>query len=167
MEDLISDWNSNLAEREKMVKDHNEEVSKRFKAGEIAAETAMSLLEPVPKKVKAPTEAWLRKWKQAYGWSMITRSGDDLQWLPFDHVDMQQSREETLKLLSHHAVHKYCILNYDQIWRSCYGLTKHKLNYKNREYAGHRTSKAKFGQRQDKKLNHVRGSRRSMTVPWQ
>ena len=69
--------------------------------------------------------------------------------------------------VTHHEVHGYCILNYDQIWMSWYGLTKHKLNHKNRECAGSRASKAKFGQRPDKRLNHVRGSRRSMTVPWQ
>lgn len=110
-------------------------------------------------------QSWIRWWRAQFGWSLLTRSGDDLQWLPYGHPDMQQSRKETLDLIDNQGVHKFLILNYDQVWRNAWSMSKHKLHYKDRAKVGSRCGKARPGQREDKKIHSIKGNRRSITVP--
>ena len=109
-------------------------------------------------------ENWIRWWRQAFGWSLLTRGGDDQQWLPWDSPDMVRSRQETLELIQEKGVHPYLVLNYDQLWRQSWSTSKFKLHYKHRSGAGKRVAKRKAGAREDKKIHAVRGSRRSITV---
>ena len=62
-------------------------------------------------------------------------------------------------------MHKFLILNYDQLWRNCWQMSRYKLCFKNRSGAGKRVRKVAAGMRADKKIHSVRGSRRSITVP--
>lgn len=94
LNNLIDDWNAGLEKTKTMVEEHNKDIEDRFKAGKLQAAAALAALEPMPKMVPHPSESWVRRWKVSWGWSMLSRGGDEQQSLPFDHIDMQQSREE-------------------------------------------------------------------------
>ena len=81
---------------------------------------------------------------------------------------MQRSRQETMELIAKAGVHRYLLLNYDQLWRAAWtpSGSKFKLHYKHRSGAGKRVPKRRAGAREDKKIHSVRGSRRSITVAW-
>lgn len=166
MSDLVKDWNATLPERIEMARTWNTSVEERYRSGALSTEAAQASLEPIPEPVAVPTHAWVRWWRQCFGWSLLTRGGDDQQWLPYDHVDMVQSRAETKELLATGLCHPYLLLNYDQLWRTAWGMSRFKLHYKHRSGTGRRVGKTKVGQRQDKKVHAVKGSRRSITVPW-
>ena len=148
-----------------MVAEHNRDVENRYRAKEISAEQVLSSLEPEPKRINYPSDSWVRMWKSCWGWSMLTRSSDDSSWLPYTHSDMQTARDEVNKLVSEHGCHRYLLLNYDQVWRNAWSLTKTPLCYKQRSGAGKRIKKARVGTRIDKKIHAIRGSRRSLTDP--
>ena len=112
------------------------------------------------------SESWVRSWKRMWGWAMLARSSDDASWLPFSHADMEMARIEVGQLMTKHSVHRFLILNFDQVWRNCWSLSKTPLCYKVRSLAGQRAKKAKVGSRIDKKLHSIRGARRSITVSW-
>jgi hypothetical protein len=166
MSSLIDDWNAALRDMVKLVDDHNAAVKERYEKGEISSEAAMASLEPRPEPIQHPTESWVRAWKRNWGWAMLGRSSDDSSWLPYHHSDMEVARTEVKKLVSEHGCHKWLLLNFDQIWRNCWSLSKTPLFYKSREQAGQRAKKAKVGARIDKKLHSIRGARRSITVSW-
>ena len=161
---LIDDWNAAIPAMAKLVQDHNDEIHSQYERGEISAEAALAAKETVPKALSHPTESWVRAWKRSWGWAMLARSSDDSSWLPYSHADMELARSEVHKLVSQHGVHPYLILNYDQVWRNCWSLSKTPLCYKSRAMAGQRAKKAKLGSRIDKKLHSIRGARRSITV---
>lgn len=119
---------------------------------------------PIPQLIDPPGAIWAQWFKEAYGWSLLTRRGDDQQWLPYHHPDMVQSRAATQALIDEQEVNKFLILNYDQIWRSSWSMEHHKLHYKVRSKAGKRGSKRKAPHQEAKKVHAVKGSRRSMTV---
>ena len=118
----------------------------------------------IPREISRPGVGWAKWWKESFGWSLLTRRGDDQQWLPYHHPDMAQSREATSALVQEDDVHKFMILNFDQIWRSSWSMEHHKLHYKDRRAAGCRMKKKKIPHREAKKVHAVKGSRRSMTV---
>lgn len=146
-----------------MIAEHNREVKARYEANEISAQQVLSLVEPEPKPIKYPSESWIRIWKSCWGWAMLTRSADDSAWLPYSHTDMETARNEVNKLVSEHGCHPYLLLNYDQVWRNAWSLSKTPLCYKQRSGAGKRTKKARVGTRIDKKVHAIRGARRSLT----
>lgn len=166
MNSLIDDWNAALPDMVKLVDDHNAAVKERYEKGEISSEAAMASLEPRPAPIPHPTESWVRAWKRNWGWAMLGRASDDSSWLPYHHSDMEVARTEVKKLVSEHGCHKWLLLNFDQIWRNCWSVSKSPLCYKSREQAGQRARKVKVGARIDKKLHTIRGSRRSITVSW-
>ena len=148
-----------------MVQKWNDEIMRKFEKGDIHAAAAIEGYLPPPRPVEAPSLAWVRKWKSSWGWSMLTRSADESTWLPYNHVDMQQSRARTAQMIAE-GVHRFLILNYDQLWRNSWCMSKHKIAWKDRQAVGTRARKCPAGARQDKKIHAVRGSRRSMTATW-
>lgn len=138
--------------------------SRQPQAGDISEEAVLASYMPIPTLVSPPGKAWAVWWKEAFGWSLLTRRGDDQQWLPYEHPDMSQSRAATQALIDEQGVHRFLILNFDQIWRSSWSMEHHKLHYKDRRAAGARGKKRKIQHREAKKVHAVKGSRRSMTV---
>ena len=149
-----------------LVRQHNQDVRDRYESGELSAEATLASLEPIPAKLEHPSESWVRSWKRMWGWAMLARSSDDASWLPFSHADMEMARIEVGQLMTKHSVHRFLILNFDQVWRNCWSLSNTPLCYKVRSLAGQRAKKAKVGSRIDKKLHSIRGARRSITVSW-
>ena len=166
LEGLIVDWNCTHSQRVELVRRYNKELQDRLQNGEVSHETALRGILPEPKVVPAPSEAWVRHWKDVWGWSMVTRGGDEQQWLPWNHPDMVQSREDTRALISKENVHKFLILNYDQVWRTAWQMSRHKLAFKPRASKGLRGKKKACGPKESKKVHAVRGSRRSLTAAW-
>ncbi|CAK9092325.1 Uncharacterized protein (Fragment) [Durusdinium trenchii] len=161
---LISDWNSSLPDRAAMVQSFNEDLETKYKNGEMHAEAVVEAYHPLPREIAVPSMAWIRQWKASWGWSMLTRGSDDASYLPYNHVDMQMSRQRTLDLIHKKGVHKFLLLNFDQVWRNNWNMAKFKLAFKDRVNIGRKGNKAQIGPREDKKLHHIRGSRQSMTV---
>eukprot|EP00438_Fugacium_kawagutii_P000587 Skav208510 [mRNA] locus=scaffold2509:35177:39569:- [translate_table: standard] len=120
-------------------------------------------MEMKPATLTRPTISWCRHWKQRFGWTMITRGQDDSQWLAYDHPDMIASRASFQKLLVDEQIHTGLVLNYDQMWRTCWQTTRFKLAYKSRRYAGQMYGGERMGPRDDKKITSVKGARRSLT----
>lgn len=156
-----------MEERIKLVEEWNASLKADFHNGKISAEAALKGYERIPAKLSYPSLSWVRWWKSAWGWSMLTRAGEESSWLPFSHPDMVQSREHTMSLINEKHVHPYLILNYDQLWRNCWQMSRHKLCYKSRHGTGRRVGKTAADMRTDKKLHSVKGSRRSVTAPCQ
>ena len=52
-------------------------------------------------------------WRTAWGWSMLTRSADSQQWLPYDHCDLSATRDHVADLLAT-GTHPGLVLNYDR-----------------------------------------------------
>lgn len=160
---LVNDWNAALEEMTEETKAHNAKLEQDYKEEKILAETLIEGIQPLPVLLKHPTEQWARWWKASWGWSVLSRSGDEQAgWLEFSHPDMVQARDEFGKLLTEHGV----CLNYDQVWRNAFSIGRVPLMYKPREYAGERRHKSKLDSRLDKKLHSIRGARRSITVLW-
>ena len=164
---LVDDWNSCLAFLVQKAEEWNKGLVESYERGEISPETLMASLEPEPKQVMHPTEAWCREFKLNFGWSMVTRGSDDAQWLGYCHPDMASARQAFQEMLQDPVapVHPALVLNFDQLWRNSYNATKFKMFYKPRAFIGQRGRKKTPGRREDKKAHHVRGARRSMTVP--
>lgn len=162
MESLLNDWNSSTEDRAVAVQKWNQSIEQDYKDGKISAEAVIAGILPVPEKIKPPTPAWVRWWKASWGWSMLSRSGDTQGWLPFAHEDMCRSREQTRQLLAE-GCHKFLCLNYDQLWRSAWNMGQHRLCFKDRQFKGKRVAKRKVTAHADKKVHHVKGSRRSIT----
>lgn len=162
MESLLNDWNSSTEDRAVAVQKWNQSIEQDYKDGKISAEAVIAGILPVPEKIKPPTPAWVRWWKASWGWSMLSRSGDSQGWLPFAHEDMCRSREQTRQLLAE-GCHKFLCLNYDQLWRSAWNMGQHRLCFKDRQFKGKRVAKRKVPAHADKKVHHVKGSRRSIT----
>lgn len=166
--DLIDDWNRTLDERCEVVKAANAEVGRKYKEGLLLPEAAIEALQPLPERLQYPSESWVRWWKSSWGWSMLQRSADDQQYLPYGHQDMAMARKLVKDMfeVEDPPVHRYLLLNYDQVWRSCYSNSKYKLCYKDRSGAGQRARKKAIPRRLDKKLHTVKGSRASLTASW-
>ena len=74
---------------------------------------------PRPRKLRTPDRRWGSWFLKKYGWSLLSRSSDQQQSLPYSHDDMRVAREDYQKLLQS-GVHGALILNYDQLWRCCW-----------------------------------------------
>ena len=160
---MVDDWNKSLEENISRVRQYNESVVERYKAGELHAEAVQGAFLPLPKKLKVPSQSWARYWRSKWGWSMLTRGSNEQEWLGYNHPDMKLSRDSFQEMIES-GCHPGLILNFDQLWRACWATSKFKLAYKPRGLAGERSSKQKAGPRLDKKVHSVKGSRRSMTV---
>lgn len=163
---LIDDWNTALEHTTAVITQHNEEVERKYKSGELLPESFLNAYLPVPKKVDYPSLSWVRWWKASWGWTLLARTDNGGGWLPFNSSDMQQAREEVRALITRDSVNKHLILNYDQVWRCAFSLTKCPLMYKHRSGAGQRAAKRRMGPQHDKKIHTIRGSRKSITAPW-
>lgn len=118
-------------------------ITPRRQAGDIFEEAVLASYLPIPRLVSPPGAQWAKWWKEAFGWSLLTRRGDDQHWLPYQHPDMVQSRSATQALIDEENVHKFLILNFDQIWRSSWSMENHKLHYKSHYRGGARGKKTK------------------------
>ena len=165
MKSLVDDWNASLEETTAMVENHNKKIDDAYRAGMLLPETVLNAIEPIPSKVSCPSDSWLRWWKGAWGWTLLTRSPDEAGWLPYGHCDMEAARSATKNLITQEGVHPFLVLNYDQCWRNAFSLNKAPLMFKDRSGTGRRVGKTKMNPRGDKKIHAVRGARRSITVP--
>lgn len=146
------------------MEEWNKEIEAKYSAGDLLPEATLAALEPEPKKIMQPTDAWVRWWRAAFGWSMLTRSDNEGSWLPYGHADMEAARRGVAELFSVKKVHPFLCLNVDQLWRNAWCLRGHKLCFKDRAAAGVRAKRTKVGPRQDKKVHSVKGARSSITA---
>lgn len=165
MESLIQDWNMSLSDRCALVDSWNEDLMARYRNGEVLAETVLDILEPKPERLTDPSQSWIRAWKAQWGWSMLTRQGEEGAWLPYSSSDMEIARNQVKEMFSKKNCHRFLLLNYDQLWRNHWSASRHKLCYKARSGAGKRVRKTAIGMKVDKKVHAVKGSRQSVTVP--
>lgn len=164
MRSLIDDWNAALTSRMSAVKAWNADLIAKYQADDMLPETLLKFWEPEPQLLRAPSESWIREWKASFGWSTLTRGGDEQAWLSYNSSEMEQARNQINSMFTTKNVHKFLCLNYDQLWRNSWGLSKHKLAYKNRKGAGKKVLKTAIGMRGDKKVHAVKGARQSVTA---
>ena len=164
--EMVAEWNENLPSHVARVESWNAELIQQFRDGQLSADAVIEGLEEPPEPLKPPSLMWCHHWRERYGWSMVTRGQDDAAWLSFDHPDMQASRDAVQHLIQHEKVNENLILNYDQLWRTCWATSRYKLAFKDRRLIGKQSKnrKARVGPREDKKLTSVKGARRSLTV---
>ena len=159
---LISDWNESAESSAKEVEAYNANVLNQYKEGSIHPKALEAAFEPMPQKLKQPSRSWCQWWRMAWGWSMLTRSADSQQWLPYEHADLQATRDHVADLLAT-GTHGGLVLNWDQIWRNSYDVSKFKVAYKTRANVGKRTRRTRPNPQFDKKSHAIKGARKSMT----
>ena len=164
MQGLVQQWNESLESCREEVRRWNSEVASRLEANAITPQAALEALMAEPRMVPAPNEKWARWFLVQWGWSILSKSSDSQQWLPYSHPDMVSARTAFRDLIDTHGCHPGLILNYDQLWRSAW-MTSGKLLWKSGE-KGLRVSRAKAPQRADKKIHSVKHGRRGITVSW-
>lgn len=161
---LIHDWNTNIESIGEEVKLHNAQLIQDFRDGKLHPVAFQKGLEPLPKRLKEPSKSWCQWFRQAWGWSMLSRSSDTQAWLSYDHPDMVMAREAVRELETVHGCHDGMIINYDQIWRCSYSTSTFKMAFKRRCDAGKRAKKTRPNPRFDKKAHNIKGARKAMTV---
>lgn len=134
-----------------------------FNSERMSAEAALAALEPTPQPIPKPNEQWCRDFRTRWGWSMLTRSAEDSSHLPYDHCDMESSREAFRRMVSS-GVDQRLILNFDQLWRNCWSTSHFRMSFKHRSQIGKRCHRSKVGARESKKITQVKGARRAMTA---
>ena len=162
---LIADWNDSIEDTIAAVKLFNEDIIKKFKAKEISGEALLAAIEPEPKKVALPSKTWIYWWRMTWGWGLLTKSPEDQAFLEYQHPDMDTARAAISGLMTSDKCHPAMLLNYDQIWRNSYQVSKFKMLFKQKEVIGARSKRTKASGRESKKCHAVKGARRSMTVP--
>ena len=105
-----------------LVTEHNAKLQSDFEQGLLSAEAVLTAVQPVPVRIRYPTPSWIRWWKSSWGWTLLSRGGDEQGWLPYSHPDMAAARLDTKRLFSEDGCHKRLCLNYDQIWRNAFTL---------------------------------------------
>ena len=166
LEDLIADWNKTIPNRRALAEEWNQQVHDDFSSGKLTAEATIAALEPLPRPLTNPSESWVRWWKSQWGWSNLTRSNDDTTWLPYWHQDMIEARNKVRELFEQGGVDPRLCLNFDQVWRNSWSVSRHKLCYKHRSKAGIKAKKTRHDPRFDKKVHSVKGARASITATW-
>ena len=161
--DLIEDWNAGLDVRREKVRRFNEELKDKYQNGELRAEALEASILPEPREVRKPGREWVYQWRQAFGWSMLTRTSDAQAWLPFHDADMAMARDYVNSLPSR-GVADGLVLNFDQVWRQSFDTHRYKLAFKPREGRGKRMKKVRPNGRFDKKAYVVKGARKGLTV---
>ena len=159
------DWNKTVPDMAGKVEESNREILANVEAGNLEPEAVIDLWMPTPKELPLPKRQWAHWFLQQYGWSFLSRSSDTQSWLPFNHPDMKMTRQRLVDLISSGKVSGSLILNFDQVWRSCYQFGG-KLLYKDRTKVRQRSKRSKAPKRSDKKLHTVKGGRRGITDSW-
>ena len=108
---LIHDWNTNIESIGEEVKLHNAQLIQDFRDGKLHPVAFQKGLEPLPKRLKEPSKSWCQWFRQAWGWSMLSRSSDTQAWLSYDHPDMVMAREAVRELETVHGCHDGMIIN--------------------------------------------------------
>ena len=147
-----------------MVENYNKGIVDSYEKGLLSPQALMESLEPRPEAIAKPSPIWCRDFRANWGWSMLTRGSSDAQWLGFTHPDMESSRQQFAKMLE--SCHPFLILNFDQVWRNSWSTSAFKMFHKSRTQTGKRGRPRAPGPREDKKVHHVKGARRAMTVSW-
>ena len=140
------------------IKNQNEQMLSK------SHEAAMAGLTALPKPLKVPSASWCRMFQKNWGWSLLSAGSEAQAYLPYDHVDMVMSRNHVKDLFTTQGVHPGLLLNFDQVWRQAFSHNA-KLRFKPRHLAGVKASKTRPNKHSDKKIHHIRGSRRSITAP--
>lgn len=117
---LVRDWNQNIDKMATSVKEANDQLLENMNAGKLDTEAVVRAWLPVPAALPLPSSAWASWFLKEWGWSFLSRSSDTQTWLPWDHADMQASRDRLRTLIHERHVHPALGLNFDQLWRSCY-----------------------------------------------
>ena len=164
IQSLVEDWNSNLEKRKEVAFEHNADLVKQVEAGELTATAAVKGLMEVPEFLPPPPESWCKWFRKKSGWSLLSRSMENAQWLPCDHPDMVASRQFVQDMLADGEVHPALILNVDQVWRRAHD-NRFRFMYKEREKIGLYRKRVKVKRTVDKKAHFIGGSRRSVTAP--
>ena len=164
--DLVNDWNGTLEHRREAASCHNLALWKQVENGEVEASAALEGLLPIPERITPPAESWCKWFRQVYGWSLLGRSTENAQWLPYQHPDMVAARAAIQALMTEKGCHGGMLLNVDQVWRRAFD-NKTRFMHKSRESVGARGKRRKASRTIDKKAHFVQGSRRSVTVSWQ
>lgn len=164
MAGLVKDWNAALKFGQDAVEEQNKKLLELVKNGEMTMEAALAGWSQLPHPVKPPSASWARSFQQKWGWSLLSKGSQGGGWLPYNHPDMVHARQATQALFESRGVHEALLLNFDQMWRTCFSFDG-KLRFKPRAFAGQKVPKQKTGQHESKKLHHVSGCRKSLTAP--
>lgn len=163
IQNLVQDWNKNIANAIDKVKAHNQMLSQEMDAGRLSPQTVMQQWLPVPTLVQQPSVQWARWFLKEFGWSLLARGDGSQGWLAYNHCDMVATRAKVEGLISKRGCHPALILNYDQLWRSCYQWGG-RLLYKHRKNKGMRAKKKRAPKTMGKKHHAVKGARRGITA---
>lgn len=147
-----------------MIQAFNDELRNKYENNAIQPQTLLDSYMPLAKHLSCPSESWLRMWKSCWGWSTLARGGDQQAWLPFSSPDMAAARRSIRGLFESKQVHRFLLLNYDQLWRCCFSAGKTRMCYKDRQGAGRRVIKKPPSMKVDKKMHSIKGGRQSVTV---
>ena len=164
MSSLVSDWNATLEKRNELITKFNEELRNKYESNLIHSQTFLNSYMQLEEPMTCPGLPWIRMWKACWGWSTLSRSGDEQAWLPYSSSDMVAARRSIRGLFESKQVHPFLLLNYDQLWRCCFSAGKTPMSYKHRQGAGKRVVKQPPSMKVDKKMHSIKGGRQSVTV---
>lgn len=164
IEGLVRDWNKNIPNMAQAVKQSNQVLLDEMESGQLEAEAVIKAWMPTPSELPLPGSRWARWFLKEWGWSWLSRASDTQSWLPYSHPDMKAQRERLKTLLVSGRVHPALVLNFDQLWRSCYQFGG-TLLYKERKRVGSKSKRCKAPKKSDKKLHMVKGARKGITEP--
>lgn len=136
-----------------------------MESGELTAKAAVSGVMSMPEMVVRPDTRWAAWFRRKYGWSLLSRGMENAAWLPYNHPDMENTRQKISALITEKKVHPGMMLNVDQVWRRAYD-NKARFMYKDRSKFGKRAKRCRPARTIDKKAHYIGNSRRSLTVTW-
>ena len=163
MQAVVRDWNKSVEVTQALVKEANAKLLDDVRSQNLDPETLLRAWVPVPKPLAAPSVHWARWFLKSWGWSIFSKASDAQGWLPFDHCDMQATRQRMQDMLESGQIHGAMCLNFDQLWRSCWAFGG-KL-YTNVDQKREKGTSVATPKKHDKKLHTIKGARRGITVP--
>lgn len=165
MQAVVRDWNKSVESTRARVEAANAKLLDDVRSQKLDPETLLRAWLPVPRPLAAPSVHWARWFLKGWGWSIFSKASDSQGWLPYDHCDMEATRQRMRDMLVSGQCHGAMVLNFDQLWRSCWAFGG-KLLYKSRSKKGEKHQRCRAPKKHDKKLHTVKGARRGITVPW-
>lgn len=123
---LIDEYNAGLQEAVDKVTLHNASVIQDLSAAGATRGTVRRSLLPVPKPCPHVNKKWCRKFYQLFLWrrKALNTAGN---FLEFDDPRLRASRLQLHSRIEHDNVHKWLILNIDQVWRQSLRFEKSVL----------------------------------------
>ena len=160
---LVAHWNQGLEKTKQLVQEQNEALHQRHAAGQLSAPALAKALQPIPQELKPPGSKWARSFIRNFGWSLLSGNSEQAS-LPMNHPDMQLFRDYYETMVTKDGIHKWLVLNFDQLWRCAYSCSG-KMAWKPRGNVTKRGRKVKAPKTLDKKRHAIRNARKSLTVP--